>query len=290
VGGFKPSCSPHGCWRDQPHEISAGSSAARLGVGECAPRVGIGRLQAIQWDPVRRGIAWMCMCGATRVVGHTRSGGSTAARSTCGPACAGKNPLGFRATLRCSTLSPKGRRLGRSSPAARVYGGDVNRTTTRSDRFQDSLGQGKEQHMAGHRHTMSRHGTTRRLGTRRLAARRWRSRGRGRMGASRCPARSRERQAELPALKIEAFDLLLEHARRLGHGGAWVRVPGGGKKTRLTWLAATHERTRPCRRRGRTEGPKGFTFPSCPRRHHGIPRGKSHGGTASRTVRPPATR
>jgi hypothetical protein len=61
-----------------------------------------------QGDPVRRGIAWTCTCGCTGVAGRTRSGGSATARPTCGPACAGTNPLSFGATLRCSTQCPKG--------------------------------------------------------------------------------------------------------------------------------------------------------------------------------------
>jgi hypothetical protein len=40
---------------------------------------------------------------------------------------------------------------------------------------------------------------------------------------------------------------------------------------------------------GGTEGPKGFAFPSCQRVHQGIPRGKGHGGAASRMVRSPVS-
>jgi hypothetical protein len=159
--------------------------------------------------------------------------------------------MGSGATLRCSTLSPKGRRFGPSSPAARVYGGDANRTTMRSDRFQNSLGQGKRAafgRASAHDVETARDAAVRheKVGCAPMAFARA-----GRMGASRCPACSREQQVELPVLKIKVFDLLLECAWRLGHGGARVCR----KKTRLTRPVATHERMQPCQRRRGHGGP-----------------------------------
>jgi hypothetical protein len=56
---------------------------------------------------------------------------------------------------------------------------------------------------------------------------------------------------------------LPSHARRFGHGGAWVGVHGGKKKTRRSRPSATYESTRPCRWQGHLESPKGLTSFPC---------------------------
>jgi hypothetical protein len=104
----------------------------------------------------------------------------------------------------------------------RFYSCDSNRTSTRSDRIQDSPKQGKERPFAECRHTTSRrHGTVRRLDAGRLVARRQHSHGRGCMGESICSTRTRVKQARKKWPKGRGFTPC-----PVTHGGSTMAVLG----------------------------------------------------------------
>jgi hypothetical protein len=117
----------------------------------------------------------------------------------------GKTPLGFGGRpAGVRRKNPKGRRPVEVSPAARVgncwstrpWRGPVSRSTPRDKE------KGKLSPAVG---VQRRDGATRRLSAGRLAVRRWRSRGRGRMGASRSSALTRATQARLKCSRGRGF-------------------------------------------------------------------------------------
>jgi hypothetical protein len=182
---------------------------------------------------VRRGAARASVRQRTGLARCTGSYRSAAATPVCGPACEGKTPLGLGATLRCLMVSPKGMaarpQLGRSLPAARFYGSDSNRTSTRSDRILDSPKQGKEWPLAGHRRTTARRRSTasrcRKVSCAAEAFARARAHGGVRMsGAYACET------SEAKGLEDRGVYPLPGRARQFGHGGARVGADGRQKE------------------------------------------------------------
>jgi hypothetical protein len=164
-----------------------------------------------------------------------------------------ENPTGFwERTRGARWFVPKGRRLGHGSSTARCYGGDSNRTSSRSDGNHDSPKQGKERFgrrrctTARRRSAVSRHGKG---GCAAAAFAQARAHGGVQMLGAHTRYPTRQERSKAGAFTPARSCMAVRRSRRR-------------KETRCSRPAVTYGSTRPRRWRGHTESPKGLTsFP-----------------------------
>jgi hypothetical protein len=144
------------------------------------------------------------VCQRTRLVGLMGSQRSAVVSTACGPACEGKTPLGLGVP---EVLDVKPQKGGGSAAACWQQGSTAMTRTTPLQgptRPKTRLGKKKNELLSGVG-TRRRDGTTRRLGVGWLTAQQRRLRGCGRMGASRCSARTRVKLARIKCSKGRGF-------------------------------------------------------------------------------------